>query len=101
MEQQKSMHLIGLPPQNRSSSHLNDFIIFVIEYQAWILLFRGIIFQVVASLWSRRNIRAGGRLVLVLGSLKGGGVTRKQGNVFFHVSKPQQGYYKAQRSMRK
>lgn len=60
------MHLIG-------SSHLNNFIFFVIEYEAWILLFRRIIFEVVASLWSRRNIRAGGRLVLVLGSLKSEG----------------------------
>lgn len=67
------MHLIGPPPQNQRSSHLNDFIIFIIEYEAWILLFRGIIFEVVASLWSRRNIRAGTMLVLVLGSLKSEG----------------------------
>lgn len=35
----KIMDLITLLPKSLRFSHLNDFVIFVIEYQAWILLF--------------------------------------------------------------
>lgn len=50
------------------------------------------------------KMEARGRLVLVLGSLKGEGGNRNR-NLLFHENlcknKPEQGYYKAHRSIRK
>lgn len=76
-----------LLPKNLRFPHLYYFVLFVIKYQARILLFWWIVFQVMASLASRRNVRTTWKQRHDNASfrvIKGRGWNWKQEYVLFH-----------------